>query len=89
MDGLGRGRINTCIQVPNPITFSRLLLRTSPSVRLRRVTWSPTLFPTWAYILTVFRREVKAKEIDVAVVTTFDAKSSEAEEILVHHTEDK
>jgi len=39
--------------------------------------------------LTVFRREVEAKEIDVAVVRTFDIKSSEAEEILVPYTEDK
>jgi len=57
-------------------------------VCLRRVAWSPTLFPTWGVYLTVFRREVEAKEIDVAVVITFDAKSSEAE-ILVHHIEDK
>ena len=51
--------------------------------------WSPTLFPTWAYILTVLRREVEAKKIDVRVVRIFVAKSSEAEETLVHHTEDK
>ena len=37
----------------------------------------------------VFRRETEAKEIFVAVVITFDAKSSESEEILVHHSEDK
>ena len=46
------------------------------------------MFPTWGVYLTVFRREVEAKEIDVAVVITFDAKSSESEEILVHHSED-
>jgi len=30
--------------------------------------WSRTLFPTWGVYLTVFMREVEAKEIDVAVV---------------------
>ena len=46
-------------------------------------------FQLGAYISMVFRRETEAKEIFVAVVITFDAKSSESEEILVHHSEDK
>jgi len=47
------------------------------------------LFPSWGVCLTVFRREVEAIEIDAAVVITFDAESSETEEILVHYTKNK
>jgi len=75
--------------VSNLINLSRLLFRTSPCLPSSSGFGVRLCFLLGAYILIVLRREVEAKEIGVMVAITFDAKSSEAEEILVHYSEDK